>query len=357
MNDDHRRYRQGRGGLWVGASLKDVANLAGVSVKTVSNVVNGYPHVTVATRTRVERAVAELNYRPNLSARNLRKGRSGVIALALPELDVPYFSELAGFVIEAADAESWTVLVDQTNGRPDRERLVTQGIRGHLIDGLIFSPITMQREDLAARTDDTPLVLLGERVYDGPADHVAIDNVAAAREATAHLLALGRRRVAAIGAQPEMDAGTARLRLAGYRAALAGAGLAGDDRLVVPVDSYHRADGAAAMARLLDLAEPPDAVFCFSDLLALGALRTLLAGGHRVPADVAVIGFDDIEDGRFSTPTLSTISPDKRQIAQLAVSFLLSRIADGAALPPREVQAGYTLAARESTLGRPPAAG
>lgn len=338
----------------MGASLRDVAKLAGVSVKTVSNVVNDYAHVTAATRERVLRAIEELHYRPNPAARSLRKGRSGLVGLAVPELGIPYFSELAGLIVDAAAEQSWTVLVDQTNGLLERELLVSEGIRSHLLDGLIFSPIAMGAEELARRQDDTPLVLLGERVFDGPADHVAIDNVAAARDATAHLLALGRRRIAAIGDQRHVPAGrTAHLRLAGYQLALAEAGLSFDEQLVLPADYYHRSDGAESMARLLALDEPPDAVLCFADLLALGALRTLLAAGRRVPEDVALVGFDDIEDSRFSTPTLTTVRPDKQQIARLAVSFLLSRIADGLDTPPREVQVGYELAVRESTTGRP----
>lgn len=338
----------------MGASLRDVAKLAGVSVKTVSNVVNDYAHVTAATRERVLRAIEELHYRPNPAARSLRKGRSGLVGLAVPELGIPYFSELAGLIVDAAAEQSWTVLVDQTNGLLERELLVSEGIRSHLLDGLIFSPIAMGAEELARRQDDTPLVLLGERVFDGPADHVAIDNVAAARDATAHLLALGRRRIAAIGDQRHVPAGrTAHLRLAGYQQALAEAGLPFDEQLVLPADYYHRSDGAESMARLLALHEPPDAVLCFADLLALGALRTLLAAGRRVPEDVALVGFDDIEDSRFSTPTLTTVRPDKQQIARLAVSFLLSRIADGLDTPPREVQVGYELAVRESTTGRP----
>lgn len=341
----------------MGASLRDVAKLAGVSVKTVSNVVNDYVHVTDSTRERVLRAIEELNYRPNPAARSLRKGRSGLIGLAVPEVNIPYFSELAGLVIEAAAEQSWTVLIDQTSGKIEHELLVSEGIRSHLLDGLIFSPIAMGAEELARRRDDTPLVLLGERAFDGPADHVAIDNVAAARDATAHLVSLGRRRIAAIGDQRHVPAGrTAHLRLAGYQQALAEAGLPYEEELVRPADAYHRADGADSMARLLELPEPPDAVLCFADLLALGALRTLLAAGRRVPEDVAVVGFDDIEDGRFSTPTLTTIRPDKRQIAALAVSFLLSRSTDGRDVPRRQVQAAYDLVVRESTAGsgRPP---
>jgi DNA-binding LacI/PurR family transcriptional regulator len=332
--------------------LKHVAEAAGVSVKTVSNVVNGYAHVTDATRTRVQQAIDELNYRPNLAARNLRQGRSDVIALALPELDLPYFAELARSVIKSAEARGWTVLIDQTDGLVEREQLVIDGIRGRLIDGLIFSPIALGADELGRRRDTVPLVLLGERVYDGPADHVSIDNVAAGRVATGHLVGLGRRRIAAIGDQPRPQSQTAHLRRRGYEEALADAGLPVLPDLLIEVDAYHRADGAAAARQLMALPEPPDAIFCFNDLMALGTLRALLELGVRVPQDVAVVGWDDIEDGRYSTPTLTTISPDKQQIASLAVEFLAARLGEGRAEPAREVTAGFELLIRESSVGR-----
>ncbi|MER7459519.1 LacI family DNA-binding transcriptional regulator [Micromonospora sp. NPDC126480] len=325
--------------------LKDVAERAGVSVKTVSNVVNGYVHVRPDTRARVEEAIAELNYRPNLSARNLRKGRTGVIALAVPELDIPYFAELARHVVVAAAELGWTVLIDQTGGGREQERAA--GIGDHMIDGLIFSPLALTADDLTF-LDGTPTVLLGERVDHGPADHVGIDNVAAARAMTAHLIGLGRRRVAAIGSQRTPEGASARLRLAGYAAALADAGIAYDEALVAPAPAWHRAVGAAAMRSLLDSGVRPDAVFCFNDTLALGALRALHEAGLRVPEDVALAGFDDIEDGRFSIPTLSTISPDKERIARLAVELLASRLRDRSA-PPRELPAPWALTPREST--------
>ncbi|MEH0938729.1 LacI family DNA-binding transcriptional regulator [Micromonospora psammae] len=328
--------------------LKDVAERAGVSVKTVSNVVNGYLHVKPDTRARVEEAIAELNYRPNLSARNLRKGRTGVIALAVPELDIPYFAELARHVVVAAAEHGWTVLIDQTGGGPEQERVAASGIADHMIDGLIFSPLALTADDLAG-LDGMPMVLLGERVDHGPADHVVIDNVAAAREITGHLAGLGRRRIAAIGSQRTPEGASARLRLEGYAAGLADAGIAYDDRLVAPAPAWHRADGAAAMRQLLDSGSRPDAVFCFNDTLALGALRALHEAGLRVPEDVAVAGFDDIEDGRFSIPTLSTIAPDKERIARLAVELLAGRLNGDRAAPPRELQVPYQLTPREST--------
>jgi len=329
--------------------LKDVAALAGVSIKTVSNVVNGYVHVAPETRARVQAAVDELGYKPNVAARQLRSGRSGVIALALPELQSPYFAEIAGLIVQAAERRSWTVLIDQTDGHADRERNLVAGLRRHAIDGLIFSPLALAGEELT-HGDGTPMVLLGERVSHGPADHVVIDNEVAAADATTHLAALGRRRIAAIGAQDFPSGVTAQQRLAGYRRALADAGLPAHPGLVAPVVSFHRADGAAAMAALLEAAEPPDAVFCFNDLLALGAIRTLLRRGIRVPEDIAVMGFDDIEDGRFSTPTLSTIAPDRAGIAEIAIDLLAERMGQSQE-PPREVRVTHRLVARESTRG------
>jgi len=300
-------------------TLHDVALRAGVSIKTVSNVVNGYAHVSAVTRSRVEQAVAELDYRPNLSARSMRGGRSGILALAVPELGVPYFAELAQSVIRAAEREGFIVLIDQTEGRIDRERLVCRGIRSPLIDGLIFSPLALDSDELAARTDRIPMVLLGERIS-GAVDHVIIDNIEAARQAVSHLAGLGRTRIAAVGAQ--------------Y--------------------SFHRHDGAAAMAWLLDAGARPDAVFAFNDLTAIGVMRACYDRGVRVPADVAVIGFDDLEEGRYAVPSLSTISPDKDFIGQTAVRLLAARLAHPAQgdYQADEIIAPHRLEARESTMGR-----
>ena len=336
-------------------SLRDVADRAGVSIKTVSNVVHGYVHVSSATRTRVQAVLDEMNYRPNLAARTLRSARTGLIALAVPELDLPYFAELARHVVREAERHGWTVLIDQTDGQLERERQVMNGIRAHLIDGVLFSPLAAGPAELTDREDHTPLVLLGERVYDGPFDHVAIDNVAAARIAVDHLLSLGRRRVGAIGEQNRPSSGTARLRSQGYAQALTAAGLPVDPARIVPTDSYHRADGAAAMAQLLDRDPDVDAVFCFNDLLALGAMRLLHERGRAVPGDVAVVGFDDIEEGRYSTPTLTTVRPDKEQIARLAVDLLAARLDGSDTQGPRELTAPFELAVRESTTGVPAA--
>lgn len=332
-----------------GTRLKDVAERAGVSIKTVSNVVRGNVRVAEPTRQRVLSAVEELDYRPNPSARHLRTGRSGFIALAVPELVQPYFAELAAAVIEAAREHDVSVLIEDTGGDPAAELRAARGLSDPLVDGVLLSPQRLDQATLARRDRRVPLVLLGERDYEVPADHVLIDNVLAARDATAHLIARGRRRVAAVGFQSDPLFTTSQQRARGYLQALETAGLAHDPQLTPLVPAFTRTDGRTAMRALLALPEPPDAVFCFSDLLASGAVRAVYDAGRTVPRDVAVIGFDDIEETRFGVPSLSTVAPDKRQLARLAVEALLARTAGDPEAPHTTLYAAHRLVAREST--------
>lgn len=327
-------------------SVRDVAALARVSPTTVSNVLSGNRPVATATQDRVRQAIEELGYRPNLSARNLRLRRAGLIALAVPEIDVPYFAELVRLVVQSARRRGYTVLIDQTEGDAEAERFVLGGMNPGMVDGILFSPLRTDRAEFEQRRDRTPLVLLGERITGRGIDHVGIDNVAAAAEATRHLAEQGRRRIAALGHQNR--SGTAALRTEGYRQALDEAGLPYEEDLVVVTRGYHRTDGAGAVRHLLGHGEPPDALFCYNDLIALGALRALHEAGLRVPEDVAVVGFDDIDDGRYSTPTLSTVAPDKAGIAEASLDLLLARISDPAA-EPSQLTVPYTLEVRESS--------
>jgi DNA-binding LacI/PurR family transcriptional regulator len=255
-------------------------------------------------------------------------------------------------VIDAAAEHEFTVLLDHTRGDREQEILVSQGFRGRVIDGLILSPLALEAEDLQGRSDDVPLVLLGEREYDLPFDHIAIDNVAASRCAVRHLLGRGRTRIAYLGVRTDSVNRPAHLRLDGWRAELAAAGVPAPDSLVVPVGGWDRDDGARAMAELLDSGVRPDAVFAFNDLIAIGAMRVLHERGLRVPWDVAVVGFDDIAEGRFGAVTLTTVSPDKQAIAKMAVASLLRSLSGREEPGGRELTAAFELVERESTLGR-----
>lgn len=340
------------------STIHDVARLAGVSFKTVSNVINDHPHVSDVTRAKVRAAIDELGYQPNLSARSLRSGRSGVIGLAVPELSFAYFAQLADEVIRAADLRGQVVLIEQTGGDRAKELAVLRSPRLQLTDGLLFSPLGLGIEDAALVDIPTPLVLLGERIFNGPADHVTMQNVEAARAATEHLISKGRRRIAVVGAHEGEVIGSAGLRLDGYREALDAAGIPYDESLIANAGPWHRANGADATRRLLASGAEFDGLFAMNDELALGSMRVLQEMGRVIPDDVAVIGFDDVDEGRFSLPSLTTVDPGRREIAQTAVEVLLERITEksqqrttGIAerAAPRQYQSTFRIVEREST--------
>ncbi|MGD7705074.1 LacI family DNA-binding transcriptional regulator [Microlunatus sp. Y2014] len=329
------------------ARLVDVAKEAGVSPKTVSNYVNGYPFMSKATTEKVRAAIEKLDYVPNRMARNLRTGRTGIIALAVPELNVPYFAELAGHVTTAAEKHGVTVLIDQTDGEPDRERRVAAGLGPQAIDGLIMSPQGLDGNELASLAA-IPMVLLGERLHPEGVPYVGVDNVAAATAATNHLIDSGYRRIAAIGRVSQQQNGTGSLRLQGYQEALAAAGLKPAQGYTRTVAAYERAEGAREMDALLDLKNPPDAVFCFNDLLAVGALSTLHRRGVTVPDEVAVMGWDDISEVRYTWPPITSVSVDKAQLAEVAVDHLLALLA-GAEIEDPQQFVDFAVEVRAST--------
>ena len=333
------------------ATMHDVSRLAGVSIKTVSNVINDYPYVRDETRRRVLEAIEQLGYTPNLSARSLRSGRTNVISLMIPDLRNAYFAELADSVMRAAAERGLSVLIEQFGDERDREIDVLRQPRSQMVDGVLYSVLALDQSDVDIIAGiATPVVLLGERIFNGPRDHVTMQNVEGARAATEHILGLGRRRIAALGAHPGEVIGSAALRLDGYRAALDAAGLPYDEDLIVTVGSWHRRNGAEGMRELLARGTEFDAVVAFNDAIALGALRVLQEAGLRVPEDVAVIGFDDIDETQYSMPTLSTIDPGREEIARTAIDLLLRRI-EGAGEPftPEEILVPFRLVAREST--------
>jgi DNA-binding LacI/PurR family transcriptional regulator len=329
-------------------TLKDVAERAGVSVRTVSNVVNRVPTVGSELRLQVQSVLDEMGYEPNLAARSLRNGRSGLIGLVVPEIDMPYFAELTRALVDAFASTSFTLVVDHSQGSLERERdLISGGPRSALFDGLIFSPIAMSEKDLMDRRAKTPLVLLGEQVS-ATHDHVVIDNVAAGYEGTVHLLERGRRKIALIGDQRSAERRTSALRREGFEKALVERGLYLDPHLIPASRSFHREDGAGAVEEIWSTNLRFDAIFCMNDLLALGAIYALTRRGVRIPDDVAVIGVDDIEEGRFSNPTLSTVAPDKKRLAEVTVERLVARI-KGDDSPPVSTTIPFAVLGREST--------
>ena len=337
--------------------MHDVARIAGVSIKTVSNVINDFPHVRAETRARVRKAIEELEYLPNLSARGLRSGRTGVISLIVPDIRNAYFSELADAVMWAAEARGLSVIIEQAGYDRNRELLLLRGPRTQLVDGILYSALALGEEDAGVLDSvNTPVVLLGERIFNGPTDHVTMQNVEGVQAATEHLLGQGRRRVLAFGSHPGEEIGSAGLRLVGYKRALANAGVEFDEALVCPVELWLRADGARAMRDYLACNIPFDGVVAFNDLLALGAMRVMQEAGIRIPHDVAVVGFDNIDETKYTLPSLSSIDPGREEIAEVAVKYLIERIASAnTPLPPREHLTAFRLIERESSAPNRPA--
>ncbi|MEN2741653.1 LacI family DNA-binding transcriptional regulator [Microbacterium sp. X-17] len=326
-----------------------MAKLAGVSQRTVSNVVNGYVHVKPETRVRVQDAISTLNFRPNVSAQRLRKGKTGLLALAMPEIAAPYFAELADLVQRAAELQGSTLLIEQTGGTRERELQVLDGYQANLIDGLILSPLAISARDLEQRSLDFPTVLLGESVSPGSFLHIGIDNVAAARMATEHLIQSGRTKVGVIGA-PSLQQlpGPATRRMQGFRDALGLAGLGVRPDRVFETTSWTRATGYAFGRQIAQDGMDVDALFCFNDLLALGVMKGLQSAGIRVPSDIAVVGWDDVQESAYATPTLTTISPDTAEIARRAVEGVLAP--EVSAPTAADVVIAFSLIERESTL-------
>lgn len=341
-------------------TLRDVAEIAQVSIKTVSNVVNDYPYVKQATRERVLAAIAQVGYRPQAAAQQLRTGASGLITLALPSLTFTYYSDIAQAFIDEAQRRGRTVVLHTTSAGPEAERTVLQGFERVLGDGVIFNPLQLWEEELARmeRTSQ-PTVFIGEHLPEQlprGCDYVKIDNEGASFEATTLLLDQGRRRLAFLGAIPSAhgvqphSSGT--LRRDGFLRALAAHGLDPSAATVQEVGDWHRQDGADGADALLERLPEVDGIVCGNDDLAIGVLSRLRRHGRRVPEDVAVIGYDDTPDAPFTSPPLTTVSPDKQALATTVLDLLIERIGgyDG---PPRTVMTPYDLVVRESTAPLP----
>lgn len=308
------------------AGIKDVAARAGVSLKTVTNVVHERPYVSAETRARVKAAIVELNYQPTLAGRQLQSGRSNMVTLAVPRIDDPYLGALAHAMIAAATARGYTLLIDETGGRTERERLAASGYPGHGIDGVIFSAAALDSEQITQMSQATPIVLLGDPVSNSNAAYVSIDNVASAREVVDHLLAGGRRRIAFLGHQTSKLTGVAGLRYRGYREQARAAGLQLSDDWAIGVSRFTREEGKTRAGELLAHLRSADSLICASDLLAIGAMRAFQEAQVRVPDDIAVVGWDNTVDGAYHTPSLTSVAPALPRLAEVALDALISRI-------------------------------
>lgn len=350
-------------------TLKDVAALAGVSYRTVSNVVNGHRYISDQTKSRVEAAIAQTGYRPQLAARQLRSGRSKLLTLSVPFVSHPYFAQLAHAVVTQAEHFGYDVVIDETRGLLERELRVAAGFNTILTDGILFSPLSIDLHRFEAERGITPLVLLGERFRSDLIDSVVVDNAQSTYDATMCLLDAGRRRLGFLGqlADGTIGAAPADLRMRGFQRALAERGLVAATHHLIEVSRWEESNvhgddsREEGYTRTMDLIarleglDGMDGLVCANDLLAIGALRAFRESGIRVPDQIAVIGWDNAAEGAFTAPSLSTISPDLDEIARLAIVALLRRLDDPEAAPRVDV-APYAVVRRDSTHGHAGAA-
>ncbi|MCY3717922.1 MAG: LacI family DNA-binding transcriptional regulator [Anaerolineaceae bacterium] len=305
-------------------TLKDVARAAGVSAKTVSRVVNNDRHVSDALRQRVLRAIEDLDYRPNLVARHMRTQKTRLVGLVTDEIGTTPFS---GNLLRGAQEAAWQhgllLLACHTGGNPETEAHAVDLLLERQVEGIIFAAMYHREVHPPASLNRCPAVLLDCFVSDNRYPAVLPDERDGGYQATRHLLQRGCRRIAMINGKRGFPG--AEGRAAGYRQALAGAGLELDDSLLVYGDWWQE-HGYGHARRLLDRPQRPDAIFCGNDRIAMGVFDALRKCGLRIPQDVAVIGFDNMElIAAHSRPGLTTMALPHHEMGRLAMELLNRR--------------------------------
>jgi LacI family transcriptional regulator len=322
-------------------TMRDVAEAAGVSIMTVSRVINGEPGVLPETAARVEHAIRRLGYQRNDAARQLRrKGQpTQIIGMLVDDLANPFFAGLVRAVEDAARRRHYVVLIGSSNDSLEREREVVAAFCARQVDGLILVPVAGSHRFLASQMAQGIKVVCVDRPTAGlDVDRVLVDNRRAAQDAVRHLLDLGHRRIAFLGDRE--DVWTVSERYVGFEAAFGDLGLTPDPQLVRR-GLRSRGEAAAAVAELMRAPQPPTALFTSNDLTTMGAIDS----GHS--ATVALVGFDDFALADKLTPPVSVVTQDPAAMGATAAELLFARIA-GDTSPPRELILSTRMVARGS---------
>lgn len=319
-------------------TLADVAKRVGVSARTVSRVVNNEGGFTPETRERVLEAIAELGYRPNLMARGLIRRRSDTIGFIATDLQDPFFPGIAASVERSAERLGKVLLLAANDNDRERQARSLEAFRGLGVDGVILFPGRDSLDDLAAFAGDgLPLVVVNSEIESAGLISVGAEIQHGAEMAVGHLAEGGRTRIALLIDSSVGGRDRPGRREAGYRTALRRHGLPIDDNLIVRVDNSI-SGGIEGGLKMLSMSERPDAIFAYNDLMAVGALRALISRGVRLPDDIALIGFDDIDLCEAATPSLSSVRIDRDLLGQKAVQALMDLLeTPNAVHPPRRL--------------------
>jgi LacI family transcriptional regulator, galactose operon repressor len=333
-------------------TIREIADLAGVSIATVSRVLNGRDDVSDETRDAVRRVIRENGYTANRNARGLSAGRTGMVGVLVPLVFPAYFAEILAGAAEALYEQEMRVVLSPTQHEHAREvSLLDRLMHGGATDGALIVLPGESSEELERALDAgypfvvvDPLMPLDDRIPSVSAAHMS-----GADQAMKHLLDLGHRRVGQITGPRGWVATEDRRR--GYRAALAAAGILPDPTLEREAEP-EIGPGRAAAEQLLDLSEPPTAIFAFNDNIAIGAIQAARARGLRVPEELSVVGFDDVEYARIVTPALTTVRQPLAEMGRTGVSLLV-RLLEGHSFETLHVELATRLVVRDSTAPPP----
>jgi len=303
--------------------MRDVAQRAGVSTSTVSHVVNDTRFVTPELVQRVRDAMAELGYQPNAVARSLRRKETFTLGMIVPDNANPFFAMMARAIEDTCYQQGYSLILTNSEGDAARELSNVNVLLSKQVDGLIFVAVGMGNQDLLRVLHSAPVIVVDRDLPGVDVDAVLVDNLSGGYQATRHLIELGHRRIACITGPSETTPSAD--RVTGYRRALVEAGLPVDETLIVRGD-FQFASGFTGAKALLAHRNPPTAILACNDLMAVGCIAAATELGQQVPAELSVVGFDDITLASYTTPPLTTVSQPIEEIGRLATQLLIRRI-------------------------------
>ena len=306
--------------------MKDVARLAGVSTSTVSHVINKDRFVSEAITLKVDEAIKSLNYAPSALARSLKLNQTHTIGMLITASTNPFYSELVRGVERSCFERGYSLVLCNTEGDEQRMNRNLETLMQKRVDGLLLlcTETHQPSQEIMQRYPSIPTVMMDWAPFDGDSDLIQDNSLLGGDMATQYLIDKGYRRIACIAGP--LDKTPSRLRLEGYQRAMARAGIAVEDGFIITSD-FEFSGGLKAMQALLAQPALPQAVFVGNDAMAVGAYQALYQAGLRVPQDMAVVGYDDIELARYMTPPLTTVHQPKDELGELAIDVLIHRMA------------------------------
>jgi LacI family transcriptional regulator len=333
-------------------TLRDVALSANVSISTVSRVIRNYQYIGEETKEKVQKSIKKLNYEPNTAARRLKYGRSYTIGFILPDISNPFFSnaiKAAYNYIQNSEYSYYEILFYNTDGQPEREKKAIDLFVARQMEGIIIassaSNLIIEHIRQILKSKNISIVAVDNQLGDLNIDLVTSDNYFGAYTLTTHLLDLGHESIAVITGQPNES--SSKDRVDGYKKALKDHGITFNEKIVL-VGDWTKESGVSETNRLLQLKPRPTAIFGFNNSMSMGALSVLKASGLRVPEDMALVSFDDVEYGDLIKPGLTCMNTSWYELGRISAQLLLDRFSSGKSTPRQCVKLPFEMIIRES---------